>query len=181
MTKEDIIDEIKSVESAYINTVLPLEQKFHYGKFNFYWDVLAFILWIKEHHPDEYEKSLLDDYFKVFDEFGDLYIQLMEPSFNYFRYDDGILNIDKSIEIMISDLYKHVISLDSDFHIQEIYKILKSITVPVPEEPKSINRIETKVDNLIETLNPTPSKYKTKKEKRAANVKAQITKMLYKK
>ncbi len=115
--KEIILSHLQTVQSVMNDTLTPLKDKHDpFGHFNFYWDELAFINWMKEEDSTDYEVYDLETCFEILDEFGDMFVKVVEPArLKYiYRHDDGILNIDVPIQKMIRKFYDYAISLQED-------------------------------------------------------------------
>jgi hypothetical protein len=112
--KELILSHLRTVQSVIDDTLSPLKDKHDpFGHFNFYWDELAFINWMKKEDPTDYEVYDLETCFEILDEFGDVFVKLVEPArLKYiYRHDDGILNIDVPLPKMIKTFYEYIINL----------------------------------------------------------------------
>jgi hypothetical protein len=115
--KEIIIDHLKTVQSVLDDKVYPLKDKHdQFGRFNYYWDVLDFINWLKQKDPTDYEVYDLETCFEILDEFGYVFVRIVEPyRLQYaYRHNDGILNIDVPIQQMIRKFYDYAIGLQED-------------------------------------------------------------------
>lgn len=104
-------------------------------KLYYYWNVLEFIIWIKDEYPDEHECYNLDSAFRLIDDFGNSYIEIFNP-LGVFRYNDGSLNISRPIQEMISEFYNYVITLPEEAN-QTLQIILDSL-----------NRLENNVKKI---------------------------------
>src|ERR1700761_4029875 len=134
--KEAILENIRSVQSILNDAIYPLRQKLDpFDMFNYYYDVLEFINWVKDNHPGDYDLHNLVSCFDLINNFGEAYIETFNPSFKPIRYDDGILGIDLSIENMITQFYEHVINLKEETS-PDLQRIFQELT-KVREEIKS--------------------------------------------
>jgi hypothetical protein len=183
--KEEILNSLRLIQSTLTDVIYPLQEELEYSnKLKYYWDVLDFISWVNGNHPDKYELYYLEDEYNYVVNFGWLYINAIYPKAieHYQKY--GLSGIALSTEHMATELWNHVVSLESDDKIELMYKMMVGInqrfeTDPGKYEP-SITRIEAKVDTLIGRFTPVKSNYKTKQEERQAKANAEINKMLAK-
>jgi hypothetical protein len=153
--------------------------------FNHYWDYLDFIIWIKRNHPNDYELYELETDFEILDEFGDVYVKLIEPArlkFVY-RHADGILAIDAPLPKMIKQFYDYVINLQESelaemraksdpgtLTLNDLMNELLAIRADVNNKP-NIDTAASAKAIVMEVLSPPkPKKKPTKEEEKEAEI-----------
>lgn len=155
--KERILSLIGSVQVIVHGTIIPLKDEHDpFCGFNYYWDVLGFIVWMKKNVPEAFELNDLEDHFETLDEFGEAYVQVIEPwrIENMFRHDDGILNIDVSIHTMIRQFTDYVINLQENELIKANEEIanttssFKQVMEMLVLIRKDVNHVESAVQRI---------------------------------
>ncbi|WP_259068991.1 hypothetical protein HDF24_05820 [Mucilaginibacter sp. X4EP1] len=177
--KETILENIRGIQFVLNGTIYPLKQKLDpFDKFNYYYDVLEFINWVKDNHPGAYDENNLAMCFDLINNFGEAYIDTFNPHFKPIRYDDGILGIDLPIENMVTQLYEHVINLKEETSpdlqriFQELTKVREEIKSTQIKQESQFDTKEAAKEILKEVLQPVvPVKKRTKKQQFEEDVK----------
>jgi len=146
--KELVLLHLKNVQVVLNNFIYPLKDKYDpFGRFNYYWDVLEFIQWIKINEPHIYEENNLAGCFYTLNEFGEVYLKVF-PSQTGYRHEDGILGIDVALENMIKQFYDYIINLQES-EIPPANSIVDSDGLSLKEIMAGIKALQVTIDTAI--------------------------------
>jgi len=162
--KEEIIGNIDSIRQTMNNIIYPLKDELKaFDNLNYYWDVLEFLIWVKDKHPEIHEEYDLQNRYDDIIHFGYYYLKTF--GLKTFIYEDGILLIDKNIEQMILELYDFALTLNEPKDNVELNRVLQYMK----EEFSDFKQLITERNTPLEAksgIAPTTNLHKYNRKKK---------------